>query len=112
MELGHQLHDYVKTKNLGEIVTEVGFVLARDPDLVLAPDIAFITKEDVPVAKLKTRFVDDAPILAVEVLSPWAVSKDIDRKVQLYLEKGSKGFLLERIFSLIYLEYSFGLNPR
>ena len=45
--LGH----HVKTHGLGAVCgAETGFVLARNPDTVLAPDVAFIRRERIPAS--------------------------------------------------------------
>src|SRR5438876_4299182 len=40
------LGNYVEARSLGEVYTsETGFLLARNPDTVLAPDVAFVQRE-------------------------------------------------------------------
>ena len=41
------LHNHVKVNNLGVLYAETGFRLESNPDTVLAPDIAFITRDRV-----------------------------------------------------------------
>ena len=65
---------------------EGGYLLRRDPDTVLAPDLSL----DAPgtVAESDHGFPDQPPLLAVEVLSPDNTRREIERKVDIYLGAG------------------------
>jgi Uma2 family endonuclease len=86
--LDYLLNHEVRSNKSGEVlVGDVGFVLARNPDTVLAPDLAFVRTE---------RLVDEgdgylelAPDLAIDVVSPSNTSLEIARKIELYLAGGS-----------------------
>jgi Uma2 family endonuclease len=65
--LGSKLNHFAESHGLGAVLSHVGFVLARGPDTVRAPDIAFIRAE--PVAGRNPGYVEGAPDVAVEVLS-------------------------------------------
>src|SRR5437879_7757494 len=70
MDLARRLADHVDARGLGQVyAAETGFALARDPDTVRAPDIAFIRGNRLPDPE-PTGFPDLAPDLVVEVLSP------------------------------------------
>jgi Uma2 family endonuclease len=61
---------FVEQRQLGIVTTaEAGFLVGRDPDTVLAPDVAFISAARVPNNRIPG-FFDGTPDLAVEVLSP------------------------------------------
>ena len=47
-----------------------GFLLERDPDTVLAPDIAFIRAERLAAQPLTQRYWPGVPDLAIEIRSP------------------------------------------
>jgi Uma2 family endonuclease len=66
---------------------ETGFRLARNPDLVRAPDVAFVLANRVP-ATLPSGFFEGAPDLAVEVVSPTDSWPDVESKVQMWLVHG------------------------
>jgi len=84
--LGH----YVLERELGEVFfAETGFVLARDPDTVRAPDIAFLGKERLSAAAPGEAFWPGPPDLAVEVVSPGDTLGEIDEKVQAWLAAGA-----------------------
>src|SRR4051812_28163143 len=50
------LDQYAAANGLGAIGTEVGFRLFHNPDVTLAPDIAFIQKSRVPTGKAAEKF--------------------------------------------------------
>lgn len=85
--LGH----HVIKHRLGKIFgVEVGFILKRNPDTVLAPDIAFIARENLPATMPTTAFWPGAPDLAVEVLSPHDKTGEVDEKIEAWLEAGTR----------------------
>src|ERR1700737_1433534 len=49
---------------------ETGFLLARDPDPVRAPDAAFVARERAEAVGRTEKYWPGAPDLAVEVISP------------------------------------------
>lgn len=64
------LHAYVAAQRLGVVTAaETGFLLARSPDTVRAPDVAFVAESRLPRGRV-VGFFEGAPDLAVEVLSP------------------------------------------
>jgi Uma2 family endonuclease len=75
---------------LGSVVAEVGFVLARQPDTVRAPDVAFLRTDRLPAADRATRFIEGAPDLAIEVVSPDDRAWEIGEKVEEYLASGTR----------------------
>ncbi|MEM7806861.1 MAG: Uma2 family endonuclease [Planctomycetota bacterium] len=85
-----RLSDFVDQHDLGEVVVEVGFILARDPDVVRLPDVAFVPKNRVPSGEDRARNFAGAPTLAVEVVSPSDRSDDVESKVDEYLAAGTK----------------------
>jgi Uma2 family endonuclease len=67
---------------------DTGFVTERDPDSVRGPDISYSSKErlkEVPVG-----YIEIAPDLLVEVLSPSNTRKQILAKLREYFAKGVK----------------------
>lgn len=80
---------YVEQHNLGEVlVGDPGFVLARDPDSVLGPDIAFVRVDHVPPEDEQPRFMRGAPDLAIEVVSPSDGRGEIAEKLAIYRAAG------------------------
>ncbi len=81
---------HVEQHGLGRIfLAETGFLIARDPDTVRAPDIAFIHKDHLPAENPEDAFWPGAPDLAVEVISPGDTFKEVDEKVRAWLGAGA-----------------------
>jgi Uma2 family endonuclease len=86
--MGVCLDAFVRQHQRGVLTTaETGFVLARNPDTVRAPDVAFITQERVPPSTI-AGFFEGPPDLAVEVLSPSDRASDVLAKVHEWLAAG------------------------
>ena len=67
---------------------EVGFVLARGPDIVRGADVALVTREQ--ASRKAGGFVEGAPYLAVEVLSPGNTASEMEQKLDDYFRAGTK----------------------
>jgi len=89
VDIAGYLRAFVRQRKLGSVVVEVGFVLRRSPDVVRAPDIAFVESSRVPEGRQRKKFVEGAPTLAVEIVSPGDLWSEVEDKVNLYLEAGS-----------------------
>lgn len=83
-----KLIPFVEANKLGKIVTELGFVLSRNPDIVRAPDIAFICTRHLKIDN-QEGFFDGAPDMAIEVLSPTDSISEMVKKTQDYLSGGT-----------------------
>ena len=78
----------VKKNNLGYVfAAETGFIIARDPDTVRAPDCAFVCRDRVD-RPIPQGFFPGPPDLAVEVLSPSDTASAVQEKAQDWLEAG------------------------
>jgi Uma2 family endonuclease len=79
---------YFRANPIGRAwVGEGGYIIARGPDTVVAPDIAVVSLEQARDATPTTRgFFPFAPLIAIEVKSPWDREAAIARKLALYLE--------------------------
>jgi Uma2 family endonuclease len=88
IEISLPLGAFVKERGLGVVTgVETGFMIARDPDTVRAPDVAFVRAERVPASPLMG-FFQGPPDLAVEVLSPSDRVSEVLAKVRDWLEAG------------------------
>lgn len=92
--VGGHLHSLLGRHNLehrlGRIFfAETGFLLARNPDTVRAPDIAFIRNDHLAASPPQDAFWPGAPHLAVEVTSPGDTVREIDEKVKAWLDGGA-----------------------
>lgn len=89
LELAVHLWLYTREHRQGRVYNaDTGFILERDPDTVLAPDVAFIRAERLPPKDQRRGFLPVAPDLAVEVISPSERAGTIANKIALYLEAG------------------------
>ncbi len=85
--VGAALMGYVRPRKLGAVVAEAGFCVARDPDTVRSPDVAFVRAERIPPGGVRA-FFDGAPDLAVEVISPSDRASEIIAKADDWLRFG------------------------
>ncbi|MCE9544085.1 MAG: Uma2 family endonuclease, partial [Planctomycetia bacterium] len=85
------LSQHAYAAGLGELFgAETGFLIARDPDTVRAPDVAFLATENLPSVEPEDAFWPGPPDLAVEVLSPNDKTGEVDEKIQAWLAAGAK----------------------
>jgi Uma2 family endonuclease len=86
-----KLGQHVQAHGLGELFSEAtGFLLARHPDTVLCPDIAFVAAARLAAAGLGKPFPELAPDLAVEVLSEGDRAAAVRAKVAECLRAGGR----------------------
>jgi Uma2 family endonuclease len=81
----------VEDGGLGEVATaEAGFLIARSPDTVRAPDVAFIASDRIPPAGTPESYWPFAPDLAIEVVSPTDRWTDVEEKACGWLRAGTR----------------------
>jgi Uma2 family endonuclease len=89
--LTSSLGPHVLARGLGEIFgAETGFMLARNPDTIRAPDVAYVRREQVLAVGDTDDWWPGAPDLAVEVLSPEDSYSKTREKVALWLGAGAR----------------------
>jgi Uma2 family endonuclease len=82
---------YIRQNKLGLVfLAETGFLLARNPDTVRAPDMAFVARERVNTPTSKEGYWPGAPDLAVEVISPDDSYAEVEEKVADWLNAGTR----------------------
>jgi Uma2 family endonuclease len=87
------LRQFVDRHQLGTVfAAETGLILSRNPDIVRAPDVAFVSKERLP--QVPRGFIPLAPDLAVEVVSPGDAENEVYEKVLEYLKAGTRLVLI------------------
>jgi Uma2 family endonuclease len=81
---------YAEDKGLGTFVTEMLFVLDAEHNLRRRPDVAFVSTARWPLDRAlpETGDWDVVPDLAVEVISPNDIFKDVLAKVREYFHYG------------------------
>ena len=89
--LSYVLREYVLRHGTGTCCgAETGFILRRAPDVVRAPDAAFVSRERIPKTGIPTSYWPFAPDLAVEVPSPSDRFADIEMKIAEYFSAGTR----------------------
>ncbi len=89
------LGKHVDQHDLGVVLAaETGFRVARDPDTVIAPDVAFVDKASYAQIQDETKYIPFAPSLAVEVISPSDTFTQVESKAFLWLSAGTRLVLL------------------
>ncbi len=89
--LSAYLVTFVSQRRIGRVFTgDPGFILARNPDTVRAPDIAFLTNEQLGRLGIPDSFFVGAPDLAVEVVSPSQSMKEAASKAMEWLKHGTQ----------------------
>ena len=89
--VNYSLSKHVYENDLGEVyLAESGFHLEIDPDHVLAPDIAFVTKEREEAFPDTAGYFPGPPDLAVEVVSPSDRLTGVADKVAEWLAAGTR----------------------
>jgi Uma2 family endonuclease len=85
------LRGYAAPRGLGEVCgAETGFLVGRNPDTVRAPDAAFVAAARVPAGGAPDSYWPFAPDLAVEIVSPNDRWVDVEEKVRMWLESGTR----------------------
>ena len=87
--IAEALAAFVRPRKLGRILTgEVGLYTRRDPDRVRGADVLFISNERYARRTPGMAYLDVAPELVVEVLSPDDRAVDVNQKIREYLAIG------------------------
>jgi Uma2 family endonuclease len=91
MHIGLPLGGFVTSNSLGEAYgADAGYILSRDPLVFLSPDVSFVRQDRLPTpANVDDEgFLEIAPDLAVEVISPSNSAREMPDKVMVSLEHG------------------------
>lgn len=95
MLLGILIGQHVVAHQLGRVyAAETGFLIARNPDTVRAPDVAFIRQDRVPPRGGKPGWVQVMPDLVAEVVSSGDRISEVDDKVRMWLDVGVRMVLV------------------
>ncbi|HEY3108799.1 MAG TPA: Uma2 family endonuclease [Chloroflexota bacterium] len=91
VEALYLLKHHIRQHRLGKLYSaDTGFVLARDPDTVRAPDIAFVRADRALSGPDARGFLPQAPDLAVEIVSPSERPSSTRARVEDYLRAGTR----------------------
>lgn len=88
--IAYLLIDYSRKHRIGRVLGyESGFhCFPHDPSMIRKPDVAFLSYSRAPANKLIGAYSKVAPEIAVEVLSPNDLFKEVSEKVADYLAAG------------------------
>jgi len=82
-----RISNFVEANDLGTVTcNDTGVITERGPDTVRGPDVAYWSKERLKEVPLG--YIEAAPDMVVEVLSPSNTSKQIREKLKEYFKKG------------------------
>ena len=82
---------FVRRHKLGKVrVGEIGIYTHRNPDTVRAADVAFISNERYAQRKTKGSYLEVAPELVVEIMSPDDRWSEVKQKLREYFSIGVK----------------------
>lgn len=85
------LANHVRPTKLGRCFgAETGFVIARGPDTVRAPDAAFVKQNRIEELGISKKYFPEPPALAVEIVSPSDPAPEVHEKAQMWIEAGSE----------------------
>lgn len=88
-KIARRVGQYVEDHRLGAVFSNTGFILARGPDLIRAPDQAFVGAERINQQPPPEHgFWEIPPDLAIEIVSPKDSAEEIGSKVADYLSYG------------------------
>jgi Uma2 family endonuclease len=91
MIVASSLYQFVEENKLGIIcAAETGFKISTNPDTVRAPDVAFLTNEQLERIGNPKGYWPGAPDLAVEVISPNDNYEDVMDTVLEWLDAGCR----------------------
>ncbi|MDD5394737.1 MAG: Uma2 family endonuclease [Thiothrix sp.] len=87
-DIAFHLKSFLRQHNLGKVMTgEVGVYIRRNPDSIRAADVLFISHQRLQQVQSKS-YLDVAPELVVEVLSPRDSWVDMAEKLEEYFSIG------------------------
>jgi len=88
-ELNFRVRGFLGSAERAIMGPEIGFIVARQPDTVRAPDWAFLWRQEAE-ARRRGPWLEGAPTWAVEVVSPEERWGEVQEKVDEYLRAGSQ----------------------
>ncbi len=89
------LGNHVRNNGLGVVfAAETGFLIAREPDTVRAPDVAYVSNQQLEHVKDDAGYLPLAPALVGEVVSPTDTFSQVEEKALGWLAAGTRLVLL------------------
>ncbi|MSQ27358.1 MAG: Uma2 family endonuclease [Dehalococcoidia bacterium] len=90
--VAHAIKSFVLANRIPGVVfgAETGFWLHHGPDTVRAPDAAFVRAERFARGPVPAGFVEGAPELVVEAVSPSDTAAEVQAKTEAWLDAGAE----------------------
>jgi Uma2 family endonuclease len=89
------LFQHVKTNQLGELfAAETGYVVQTNPDSVIAPDCSYIAKDRWSTSQITGKYLRTAPDLVAEIVSPNDRPREVQEKVERWLQFGVRAVVV------------------
>lgn len=109
--LGVEIALFVRTHNFGRCyAAETGFLIARNPDTVLAPDFAFVSRER-RAGPLVDSYVPVVPDLVLETRSPSDRKTKVEAKMKQWITVGARMALELDPRTRVLSVYQPGVDP-
>ncbi|MCO6458528.1 MAG: Uma2 family endonuclease [Pirellulaceae bacterium] len=84
-----RIANHVEPRRIGKtFAAETGFLIRRDPDTVLAPDVSFVSFDRLGRLTRHPGYLPLAPDLVAEVVSPSDRFGDVETKARTWIEAG------------------------
>lgn len=89
MNIGAVIRAHVRAQRLGRVfANDTGVITAHNPDTVRGADVAYVSYERLPAGPLPDGYLDIAPELIFEVLSPSDSLQEAQETAAEYLQAG------------------------
>lgn len=88
-QIAFLLQQFVKPRKLGMVLVGDGFILTRTPDTVLSPDVSLIQQSRIRASCFQEDFFNSHPDLAVEIISPSDIRRELEAKLEIYIAHGT-----------------------
>ena len=89
------LFQHVKTNQLGELfAAETGYVVHTNPDSVIAPECSYIAKDRWSTSQITGKYLRTAPDLVAEIVSPNDRPREVQEKVERWLQFGVRAVVV------------------
>lgn len=89
IRLGGRMDAHAEQGRLGHVFgSDAGVLLARNPDTVREPDLAYVSAERLPLDAELDGYCPVPPDLVVEIVSPSDTEREVDDKATMWLSFG------------------------
>jgi Uma2 family endonuclease len=103
VQLAVLIQPHLTRHNLGRLVTEVGAILARNPDTVRGPDAAYYSFARIPAGTRPRGFPTVLPELVFEVRSPGDSWNEVMGKVHEYLRASVSVVVIDPVPQTVHI---------